>query len=140
MSRIRKNFAFRIAACAVAFTSLSDCAVYEVNGNIDVLNKSIKGTGFGTPSGTSPAAGATAPGDVLPDRVRNAERSVSFRRRVSGYGRQRDAVPLVGVVRHFLFRECSSLSVDSSARQAPGFHSRMPVPLTRGSRVPSHCQ
>ena len=77
------NFAFRIDVCAVAFASLNGCAVSEINGNIDALNKSIKGTGFGTPSGTSPAAGPTAPGDVLPDRLRNAERSVRRRAKIT---------------------------------------------------------
>lgn len=83
--RMKSNsFAFRIAVCVIASAALNGCAVSEINGNIDALNKSIKGTGSGTPSGTSPAAGPTAPGSMLPDSLRNAERSVSFRRRVSG--------------------------------------------------------
>lgn len=78
------SFAVRIAVCVVAIAALNGCAVSEINGNIDALNKSIKGTGSGTPSGTSPAARPTAPGNILPDSLRNAEHSVSFRRRVSG--------------------------------------------------------
>lgn len=82
---MRSNeFSFGIAVCLVAIAALSGCAVSEINGNIDALNRSIKGTGSGTPGGTSPAAGPTAPGAMLADSSHSAERSVSFKRRVSG--------------------------------------------------------
>ncbi len=77
-----KHFAWRLALLGAA--TLNGCAVSEINGNIDALNRSIKGTSSGSPSGTSPAAGPTAPGNLRPDSSQNAERSVSFRRRVSG--------------------------------------------------------
>lgn len=78
------SVAFRIGVCVVAIAALNGCAVSEINGNIDAVNKSIKGTGSGTPSGTSPAAGPTAPGKLVPASLRSADRTVSFKRHVSG--------------------------------------------------------
>ena len=80
-----KKFSFLFALCAVAIGALNGCAVSEINGNIDALNKSIKGTGSSTPSGASPASGPTASGNVPSDSSHSAaERAVSFKRRVSG--------------------------------------------------------
>ena len=78
-----KRFVWRFALLG-AIATLHGCAVSEINANVDALNRSIKGTSSNTSSGASSAVGSTAPGNVLPDSSRDGERSVSFRRRVSG--------------------------------------------------------
>jgi hypothetical protein len=79
-----KHFVLRVALLGVIAT-LNGCAVSELNGHIDAVNRAIKGTGSGTPSAAAPVAGTTAPANVRSSSMHNsADRSVSFRRYVSG--------------------------------------------------------
>ena len=81
------RLASRVVLCLGALAALNGCAVSEINGNIDSLNRSTKGTGAGSaaPGGASAGvAGPTSAAKALPELSRNAERTVSFKRRVSG--------------------------------------------------------
>ena len=78
-----KHFVLRIALLG-AIATLNGCAVSEINGNIDALNRSVKGTTSSAPSGTLPTGEPKSLGNSLPGNVGSAERTVSFNRHVSG--------------------------------------------------------
>lgn len=83
-ARMNSRPVARRIALLGAIATINGCAVSEINGNIDALNGSIRGTNADTPGGLSPAVRSSASGTVVTDSSTGAGRPVSFRRHVSG--------------------------------------------------------
>ena len=77
-----KHIAQRIALMS-AITTLNGCAVSEINGNIDAVNRAVRGTTSSAPSGTLTGE-PKSPGDSLPGNAGSVERAISFKRRMPG--------------------------------------------------------